>query len=193
MIVDPGGPGFFEQPPQVESVTINDGAAQRSKINRLTVAFDTLVTIAPGAFELYRQGFNKPLPLRVAVDASEGRTVARLTFKGHHVGGGSLADGRYRLVIRGDKVRDASGRRLDGNGDGTEGGNYVDEFFRLFGDTDGDGDVDARDKAVFKSAYGKRSGQPGYLWYLDHNANGRIWAEDIALLMLNFSRGARLR
>ena len=186
VIRDPGGPAFAELLPHVQSVTINDGSAQRSKVSSLTVAFDSFVTIASGGLELYRQGLKRPLPLRLAILESDGRTVARLTFKGHHIGGGSLGDGQYRLVVRGDKVRDASGRRLDGDDDGSEGGNYVDEFFRRFGDTDGDGDVDKADQSVFKSAYGKRSNRPGYLWYLDHNANGRIGAEDLGYFLLNF-------
>jgi hypothetical protein len=187
IIADPGGPAFVEPSfPRVESVEINDGHAQRSKINSLTVTFDGLVTIDPGAFELRRMGMNRPIDLTVALSEMDGRSVALLTFKGAGVQHGSLKDGNYTLTIRAIKIRDASGNLLDGDGDGQEGGNYVDEFFRRFGDTDGDGDVDKADKAVFKSAFGKRSNQPGYLWYLDFNANGRIWAEDAALFLLGY-------
>jgi len=87
----------------------------------------------------------------------------------------------------------ADGRLLDGDGDGIAGGNYVNEFFRLFGDTDGDGDVDALDKKAFDKAYGKRVNQPGYLWYLDYNANDRVWAEDLALFLLNYGHCIRRR
>ena len=39
-------------PPRVESVVINDGSAQRSMVNSLTVTFDRVVTFDPGAFSL---------------------------------------------------------------------------------------------------------------------------------------------
>jgi hypothetical protein len=186
LIEDPGGPASILQVPQVESVVINDGAAQRSMVNSLTVTFDGLVTVEPGAFEVYQQGVAAPVPVQVALSESLGRTVARLTFQGPGIIGGSLADGQYRLVVRGDKIRDAGGRLLDGDGDSVAGGNYVDEFFRLFGDIDGDGDVDTVDAAAFKPSYRKRIGNAGYLWYFDHDASGRIGAEDFALLLLGY-------
>ena len=104
---------------------------------------------------------------------------------------GATFSGSYTLTIRASKIRDAAGRLLDGDADGQAGGDYLDEFFRRFGDTDGD--VDATDKSVFKSVYGKRSSQPSYLWYLDFNANGRIWAEDAALFLLGYCRRGQRR
>jgi hypothetical protein len=194
IIADPGGPAFVEPSfPRVESVVVNDDHAQRSKINSLTVPFDGLVTIDPGAFELRRMGMNRPIDLTVALSEIDGRSVALLTFKGAGVQHGSLKDGNYTLTIRASKIRDAAGRLLDGDRDGAAGGNYVDEFFRRFGDTDGDGDVDKADKAIFKSAFGKRSNQPDYLWYLDFNANGHVWAEDAALFLLGYCRSNRRR
>jgi hypothetical protein len=35
------------------------------------------------------------------------------------------------LAIRGDRIRDALGRPLDGDGDGAPGGDRVEAFFRL--------------------------------------------------------------
>jgi hypothetical protein len=188
VIYDPGGPAFAELPPQIQSVAINDGLTQRSKVNSVTVTFSELVSIDPGAFEVRKIGARHPVKLQVDLSQDAGQTVARLTFKGAGITGGSLGDGQYRLTIDADKIRDAAGNLLDGDGDGDAGGDYLDEFFRRFGDTDGDGDVDGADKSVFKSAFGKRSSQPGYLWYLDFNANGRIWAEDTALFLLGYCR-----
>src|SRR5262249_34043534 len=39
-------------PRQVDSVVLNDGSAQRSMVTSLTVTFDRVVTLDPGAFEL---------------------------------------------------------------------------------------------------------------------------------------------
>jgi Bacterial Ig domain len=178
---------IIDPPPTVQSVTINDGHAQRSMITSLTVMFDQLVMADPGAFEVRKIGAKKPVVLNVAWSEVAGQSVARLTFNdGRDVQFSSLVNGTYRLTIRGDKIRDASGRLLDGDGDGLAGGNHVDEFFRRFGDTDGDGDVDRLDKDVFSTAYGKRRDQPGYLWYLDFNNNGRVWKEDLALFLLGY-------
>jgi hypothetical protein len=185
VILDPGGPASALPPPQVQSVVINDGHAQRSMVRSITVAFDQRVTVAPGAFTLRQLDVPRAVGVSVTLAEREGRTVARLTFSGAGVVGGSLADGRFRLTILGQKIRGLSGERLDGNADGAAGGNRVDEFFRWFGDTDGDGDVDQRDSRVFQSAFGKRRHESGYLWYLDFNNNGRIWAEDKVRFLIN--------
>jgi hypothetical protein len=177
----------------IHSVVINDGSAQRSMVSSITITFDGRVKLGDGALELRESGVKQSLKLGVVVTVGESQTVALLTFKGPHVVVGSLEDGSYQLIIHGGKIRDASGRLLDADADGKPGGDAVDEFFRLFGDTDGDRDVDALDKAVFDKAYGKRSSQTGYLWYLDYNANGRIWSEDLALFLKNHGRCNRRR
>ena len=55
------------------------------------------------------------------------------------------------------------------------------------------GDVDARDKKVFDLAYRKRVNQPGYVWYLDGNANGRIFVDNMALFLLNYGKSIERR
>ena len=78
------------------------------------------------------------------------------------------------MTVRSDRVHDALSRDLDGGGDGTPGGNRVDSFFRLFGDTDGDGAVHLNDLDVFLDTYGRSLGDPAYLWYLDSNGDGTV-------------------
>jgi hypothetical protein len=164
-------------PARVASVAVNDGSAQRSMVNSLTVAFDGPVTLAPGAFELAREG-GGPVGLNVAASVVDGRTVAVLTFAGPDVRGGSLADGSYTLMVRADRVHDRWGRELDGDGNGSAGGDRVDGFFRLFGDSDGDGDVDRQDRDAFRSAFGKSAGEAGYLWYFDFDGDGDVDGRD---------------
>ena len=72
-------------------------------------------------------------------------------------------------------------------------GNRIDEFSHLVADTGGDADVDNFDKQTLKSAYGKRFSDPGYLWYLDVNANGRIRAEDAVRFWVAYSRSIKVR
>lgn len=52
------------------------------------------------------------------------------------------------------------------------GNDQTDNFFRIFGDVNGDGKVDNADLCVFNAVYGKRSNQSGYLGYLDFDGNG---------------------
>jgi hypothetical protein len=106
------------------------------------------------------------------------RTVAVLTFAGPEFVGGSLADGSYTLTVRADRVHDRWGRELDGDGDGSPGGDRVDGFTRLFGDADGDGDVDGSDRDAFRAAFKTSAGEAGYLWSFDFDADGDVDGRD---------------
>jgi arylsulfatase A-like enzyme len=165
-------------PPKIDSVVVNDGAAQRSMVNSLTVTFDRVVTFDAGAFGLQRAN-GSDVGLHVAASVVDGRTVAVLTFTGRDVIGGSLADGNYTLTIRGDHIRDEVGREVDGDRDGNGGGDRADAFFRLFGDSDGDRDVDVRDLGRFLSTFGRRAGDTAYLWYFDVNGDARVGLVDL--------------
>jgi uncharacterized protein (TIGR03118 family) len=165
-------------PAQVASVVVNDGSAQRSMVKSLTVTFDGPVTVNPGAFELSRQD-GSLVGLTVATSSLNGRAVAVLSFTGPGIVGGSLADGNYALTIRGDRVHDAIGRSLDGDGDGSAGGDRSDAFFRLYGDSDGDLDADLRDLGRFLNTVGRRPGDPHYLAYFDVNGDGRVGVFDL--------------
>jgi N-acetylglucosamine-6-sulfatase len=164
-------------PVKIESVVVNDGSDQRSMVNSLTVTFDRVVTLDPGAFGLQRDD-GSAVGLSVATSVVGGRTVAVLTFTGPGVVGGSLADGGYTLTVRGDHVRDEEGRELDGDRDGNGGGDRVDGFSRLFGDADGDGDVDGQDRDLFRSAFGTTAAGPGYLWHFDFDGDGDVDGRD---------------
>ena len=142
-------------------------------VNSLTITFDRVVTFDAGAFGLLGQGGTE-VGLNVVASVVGGRTVAVLTFTGSDIIGGSLADGSYTLTVRGDLIRDEVGRELDGDRDGNGGGDRVDAFFRLFGDSDGDGDVDWLDRDLFRSAFGKSIGDADYLWYFDFDGDGDV-------------------
>jgi hypothetical protein len=164
-------------PLTVESVVVNDGSAQRSMVKSLTVTFNSVVTIDPGAFDV-RGADSSLVDVQVTASVLNGKTVAVLTFAGPDVIGGSLADGSYTLTVRADRVHDRWGRQLDGDGDGVAGGDRVDSFFRLFGDSDGDGDVDRLDRDLFRSAFKTSAGDGGYLWYFDFDGDGDVDGRD---------------
>jgi hypothetical protein len=165
-------------PARVESMVVNDGSAQRSMVTSLTVAFDRLVTVDPGAFELRQQG-GSLVELSVGTPIVNGRTVAAIAFVAPDIVGGSLADGNYTLSIRSDLVHDAFGRSLDGDANGAAGGDHTDAFFRLYGDSDGDRDVDLRDLVRFLGTLGRQEGDPRYAWYSDVNSDGRVDVIDV--------------
>jgi hypothetical protein len=176
-------------PARVASVVVNDGSAQRSMVTSLTVTFDGPVSIGTGAFELRRQD-GTSVELGIATSLVNGQTRAVLTFAGADVMAGSLVDGNYTLTVRSEMVHDRFGRSLDGNGDGTAGGDRSDEFFRLYGDSDGDRDVDLIDLARFLSTFGRHEGQSHYLGYFDVNGDATIGVIDLVAFARRF--GSRL-
>jgi autotransporter-associated beta strand protein len=175
---------------RVESVVVNDGSAQRSKVTSLTVTFSEVVTLADGAFELRQQG-GGAVSLNVSSSVVNGKTVAVLTFTGAGIIGGSLADGNYTLTVNSAVVHDGFGQALDGDGDGISAGDRVDAFFRLFGDADGDRDVDRRDQALFRRTFRKRTGQAGFLAFFDFDGDGDVDKRDQK--QFNRRRGQVLR
>jgi hypothetical protein len=170
--------GAFEvQPavaPAVQSVAINDGAAQRSLVTRITVTFTTVVTLEPGAFELLRQGHGL-VPVDVATEVVRDQTAVVLTFSGSHIVNGSLPDGDYTLTVLADHVHDQSGQ--------TAAADSVTHFFRLFGDSNGNGVIDVQDLERFASTFGKSAGDPGYLAYFDYYGTGTVDFSDLAQLL----------
>ncbi len=100
-------------PQKVKSVVVNDGSAQRSMVNSLTVTFGGAAILDPGAIELRRQD-GSLVGAQVSISLLGGKTVAVLTFAGSEFVGGSLADGSYTLTVRADRIHDRWGRELDG-------------------------------------------------------------------------------
>ncbi|MBX7104445.1 MAG: Ig-like domain-containing protein [Gemmataceae bacterium] len=175
---------FRLEPPQVESLTINGGQTQRSRVTRLDITFDQPVTYsgsASSAFQLRRQSDNAAVTVNAAVS---GRTVT-LTFVGGAVEAGSLADGRYTLTIDAQSVTNPLGE-LDGNGNGTAGddfvltGNLLNKLFRLFGDADGNGTVGGADFLAFRLAFLTADST------FDADANGSVDAGDFLRFRLNY-------
>src|SRR5262249_23294025 len=125
----------------------------------------------PGAIELHRQD-GSLVDAKLDISLLAGKTVAVLTFAGTEFVGGSLADGSYTLTVRADRVHDRWGRELDGDGDGSAGGDAADALFRLFGRGGGEGDVGGRDRHRFRSAFKTGAGEAGSLWYFAFDGTG---------------------
>lgn len=179
---------------EVASVRVADGTSQRSNVKQLQVTFDGNVAISDlnnGAFTVRQRGVAGGLVATQATTAVvNGRTVVTLTFGGAFVeASGSLKDGNYDLKIIGSKVT-FNGESLDGDSDGQVGGDYrfgadqndnlkaIDNFFRFFGDADGDRDVDASDLGIFSLAYRKKPN--AYTYLFDFDADNDVDSLDLA-------------
>ncbi|MBX7105905.1 MAG: hypothetical protein K1X57_17610 [Gemmataceae bacterium] len=172
-------------PPRVAGVVVNNGAPQRSRVTSITVSFDQAVVLpanAALAFQLRRLSDNAIVALNAAVTSGP-TTAVTLTFTGGPLEFGSLADGRYELTVFATQV---AGGSLDGNGDGTSGDNFVltstgsAGIHRLFGDSDGDADVDSQDFTAFRLAFG--SSNPAF----DGDGDGDVDAADFTIFRLRF-------
>jgi hypothetical protein len=188
----------------VAAIQVNDGSAQRSEVRSITTVFSGPVTFAGGnanaadAFQLRSRTTESIVGLTAAVSADgAGRTVVTLTFSGPGTDPASaaagvplsLADGRYVLSVFANDVTDAAGHPLDGDANGTPGGNYVSptesaggpglHLYRLFGDATGDGIIDLSDLTAFRNTYNTAAGNPAYRTYLDANGDGAIDLNDL--------------
>ncbi len=174
--------------------TIGSGTTQRSMLTSLEVAFDGLVTFGATPFELIRRGADGGVvDITPTVDNSSGSTVVTLTFAGTFTeSSGSLVDGNYQLTIFGDQVQTISGQDFDGDGDGIAGGNFVfgdteaDQFFRLFGDLDGNRFVNIFDLLSFRRAYLSEDGDDDFDVNFDSNLDGRINVFDLLRFRQNW-------
>jgi hypothetical protein len=176
--------------PTLTSVTLNTGDGfsnpnQRSMITSLTVTFSSPVTLAAGAFTIRNTGLFTELTgsniitlatEQILVTGSESVYTIRfgegtsVNFRqGTGNRGNSLADGNYRLEIDATKVSNG-GVNLTGNN--VFGAAAADNFFRLYGDSNGDGRVDSTDRAAMNAAL--RSYNAAFDW----DGNGSVTSGD---------------
>jgi hypothetical protein len=153
---------------------INDGSAQRSMVTSITLTFSSGLPAADipavlRGLSLIQLGQITPVGLKGALLSS---TQLVVTFTGGWVSAGSLTDGRYTFSYAGSTL-------LNGT-----------QLYRLYGDVNGDGKVDATDLAAFQKAYRSRTGMANYCWYFDVNGDGSIDATDYAQFLHRY--GAHL-
>lgn len=157
-------------PPVVTGVQVGDGTSQRSKVGQLKVSFDQVVQYVSGplaAFTVQKIANGSPAGLvSIAVSTATvgGHTEATITFTSD-ISFGSLFDGRYRLIVNANQVR---------VGNTPMAANHVANFHRMYGDVNGDAQVDGVDFSAFSSTYGLMSTQIGFLAFFDLNGDGQI-------------------
>ncbi|QDV44244.1 Extracellular serine protease precursor [Stieleria neptunia] len=177
--------------PAVESVVINQGQSQRSRVSELTVTFNTDVTAATDAFSVRNRSTHELVNLALSSEVQDGKTVATLTFlpgpsvvnavEGRH----TLDDGNYELVVTGALI-DAGGRTMNHNH--PFGDQAADSFFRYYGDTDGDRDVDGQDYGRFGATFLRPSSDPAFDPALDADGDLDVDGQDYGRFGQRFSK-----
>ncbi|MCA9136619.1 MAG: FG-GAP repeat protein [Planctomycetales bacterium] len=182
-------------PPTIEQVVMNDGSNSRSHITSLTVMFDSRVDHAMlgSAFEITNLDLSVPVgSINVSASDQDGKTIAVLTFDGSSTvsrnGVGpltsSLADGNYRLRVIASQIKSASGLLM--TEDYLMGEQPSDLFFRLFGDSDGDRDVDGQDFGRFGLSFLRSVSDPDYDPSFDSDGDGDVDGQDYGRFSSNF-------
>jgi hypothetical protein len=180
-----------DEAPKVASMVVGDGTSQRSNVTQIVVKFNSLVTIDDhlgDAISVSRLAGSYGAAGSVATtwttSTLNGKTELLILFSGGMTRGTqkALIDGNYKLTLKAERfsLTDTPTVKLDGDNDGTGGDDYAfgsdinDKFFALYGDIDGDRDVDGMDNFVFRASYGKNPGQAGYNIAFDYNGGGVI-------------------
>ena len=66
---------------------------------------------------------------------------------------------------------------------------YLQSFFRLFGDSNGDATVNITDYNAFLSTFGKASGNGAYKAWFDFDASASVNVADYNALLARFGKG----
>lgn len=171
-------------PPPTATIQVNDGSAQRSRVTSFIVTFSEAVTFPDGlaaAIQVNRTGPGAPTgPVTLGFNQVGGSVT--VTFNDPTLSfNGSLVDGNYTLTLVAAKVQGAGGA-LDGNGDGTGGDDKTLATHRLFGDADGDRDVDIADFSAFRAAFGNVSNLAAF----DSDGDGDVDLADFSTFRSRF-------
>jgi hypothetical protein len=162
--------------PTLNSVTFNDGSAQRSMITSITLAFSGPVTLGPGAVVISGVSGNPASVEYVQTANSDGSSYV-LTFPS--LSASSLADGQYQLKVNAAQVASADGAA-------TMETDSTTAFYRLFGDGDGNGTVDFNDFLSLQNAFGSTTGSVTWNAAFDSDSNNLIDFNDFLSLQNRF-------
>jgi hypothetical protein len=161
--------------PRIQSVVVDNGSMQRARVASLTVTFDSVVNFLNGnvaaAFALTRNG-GGAVSLTASSSIVGGVTVVTLSnFTGVETQIGSLRDGRFTLTALANRISNANGA-LNGGSNFTFGD--AQGLFRMFGDVNGDRQVDGPDFGAFSATYNLTSQHSAFQSHFDVNGDGVV-------------------
>ncbi|MBC8470372.1 MAG: FG-GAP repeat protein [Planctomycetes bacterium] len=170
--------GVDSTPPAIWYCFVGGVSGQRSCIDKISIFFNSSVEIEPNDVTVVDVNSAQSIPFTFKyLDP-----VLILYF------GQLLPEGAYNISLDALGITDFAGNNLDGNGDGQGGDNYTYDFFCLFGDSEGDGDVDFNDLTFFTSKWLESgcSSENNYCWGVDLVPNGQIDFADFAIFAKNW-------
>ncbi|MCA9140847.1 MAG: hypothetical protein KDB00_28950, partial [Planctomycetales bacterium] len=178
-------------PPAVDQVAINHGQDQRSRVDQLSITFNTEVNAPIEAFSVRNVGTDQIVALSLSDVVQDGKTTITLSFlpgpsvSAAESGPNSLHDGNYLLTVNGTLVT-SGGRTMAA--DYHFGDDATDAFFRLFGDADGDRDVDAQDYGRFALTYLQTQLASEFNPALDFDGDNDVDGQDFGRFEQRFMR-----
>ena len=184
-------------PPHVAGIPVQKGLTQRSYLDWLAIDFSEQINAAAlisgstitDAVKLVNLGINAPADADQIVPLAAGQFqyqhdalagISRLIWSLDAFTGAktSLADGFYQLTLDASLLTDAAGNSLDGDRNGTAGGDYVVAFHRLEGDADGDMSVLDADMNLVNAAIGATANAAAWDVNADLDRDRRITVRD---------------
>ncbi|MEM9941584.1 MAG: dockerin type I domain-containing protein, partial [Planctomycetota bacterium] len=176
--------------PNVEAIRINDGESQRSTLSSVSVTFNGEVSLDEGVFTLVQRsnesgttGTN--VAIAYTTELINGKTVATITFLDNIRNDfGALVTGNYQLTVDAEKVR-LGNSSFEMAADEVFGNVEEHGFYTLFGDFDGDRDVDNRDRLFFRRAFRSSLGDSNYEVAFDYDGDGDIDSRDKLRFRIN--------
>lgn len=177
--------------PTLAGLTINGGEVQRSSVDRLVLTFSGLVDIDPDAFRVVQRSDGDGTPTGTVLSSSftcakNGDTIVTLTFESlTRNASGFLADGNYELTVDGSKIR-RSGTGLTLGGEFIYGDSVDEPFYSLYGDNNGDRNVNVFDLLAFRQTYFASTGDSNFNAGLDFGGDGTVNVFDLLEFRRNF-------
>lgn len=183
-------------PLAVDRVEVNDGDAQRSNIESITIFFNQATNLAElignstilDAVEVHGMS---PISLdasRYQYDSVLNALTIDLTDDGF---GGSqstmLDDGRYQILMDTTLIKTPSGEGLTDD-DLVDDAIRTFDFHRLMGDFDGDADVDILDRNWLFTGIGSAEADERYRFEFDLTENGIIDMLDYQLWLSQYGK-----
>ena len=169
----------------VKSFTVDNGAAQRSMVRTLSVGFTVPVTLDANAMSLtMTTAGTSTTPTSTPVTFSESTPDGGITYiltPTSSTSGGSLTDGTYSLSINPSAVHNAASPVTT-----MTWAIPTYTFFRLFGDSNGDGTVNLTDYRAFVATYLTSTGQAKFSSIFDANNDGTINLTDYRAFTTNY-------
>lgn len=166
----------------VSQFIVGQGETQRSVVDRVSLEFDSLVTVdesAGPAFVVENIATGQQVSYSMQTEDLSGQTLVTLSFlpgdsvESRGTSSPTLANGSYRLSIVSDRVTHG-GVPIAGDLEFTDG------FFRKFGDVNGTDLVELLDFADLRSEFGKNDTAPDFPDHWDSDGDGVIGLLDFA-------------